>query len=337
MKTNNFHHFKIKNKDIKSLIHQANSTRQDFKIIFDETKPQHCLPISIINGKEKGKVFTLLAGIHGCEYPPIIALQEIIKEIQPQSLKGSLIMIPIANIEAFYQRTPFVHPDDKKNLNYIFPGKADGSISEQIAHWITQNIIPNTDIFVDIHGGDANEDLIPFACYYDDKRNEENTQKALELAKASGLPYIVSYPYTIKDDEPALYAFKQAVQNNIIALSLEAGKLGNLQEDAVQLLKTAVWQMLDFSQTYPNPNDYQENEKKRLSQQTYIKAQESGIFYSSHKSGDFIKKNEEMGYITDEFGNFLCKITSPTDGIILYKIGTPPVNKGETVFCIGSK
>ena len=49
------------------------------------------------------------------------------------------------------------------------------------------------------------------------------------------------------------------------------------------------------------------------------------------------KKGQEIGYITDEFGNEVQKINAAAEGIILYKIGTPPVNKGETLFCIGSR
>ena len=126
--------------DIKKHIHLASSRKEDFNIIFNTEKEDHQLPICIINGKEKGVVFTIVAGIHGYEYPPIIALQEILNEINPQKLCGTLIILPIANIGAFYQRTPFLHPEDKKNLNKTFPGSPSGSISEQIANYLTQNI-----------------------------------------------------------------------------------------------------------------------------------------------------------------------------------------------------
>lgn len=320
--------------NIKNLIRQGIGNRQDLEIIFHQDKEHHRLPISIINGKEKGKTVALIAGIHGYEYPPIIALQDILKEITPHNLKGSLIIIPIANIGSFYKRTPFIHPDDQKNLNLCFPGNYSGSITEQIAYWITQNIIPNTDIFIDLHGGDANEDLIPFSCYYNNENNRENTQIAKKLCEVSNLPFIVSFPYTISSTEPALYAFKQAVQDNIIGLSLEAGKLGNLQNDCVTILKQAIYNMLNFTNLHPNIT-HKAEKQTFLNRQDYIKASEQGIFYSHHKSGNFIRQGEKLGYITDIFGNILEEIFSPCSGIILYKIGTPPVNKNETLFCIG--
>ena len=322
--------------DIKKHIHLASSRKEDFNIIFNTEKEDHQLPICIINGKEKGAVFTIVAGIHGYEYPPIIALQEILNEINPKKLCGTLIILPIANIGAFYQRTPFLHPEDKKNLNKTFPGSPSGSISEQIANYITQNIIPNTDIFIDLHGGDANEDLVPFVCFYNNPKNLENTQKARQLSEISGLPMIVSYPYTISNEEPALYAFKQAVQLGKVSISLEAGKLGNLQSDDITILKNAIYNILDFSKMYLTEQKTKQKEQKLFTQHIYISSPKKGIFYSKLKAGDFVRKGENLGYITDIFGKQLSNITTPTQGIILYKVGTPPINEGETLFCIVS-
>lgn len=78
------------------------------------------------------------------------------------------------------------------------------------------------------------------------------------------------------------------------------------------------------------------NEPYRFSSnQDYIRVPENGIFYSTLKSGDEVRKNQILGYITDLFGNRKRDIISQSDGIILYKTGTPPVNKNETLFCIG--
>ena len=240
----------MKSQDIVSIIKNNPSKRTDLKIQLNKENPHHYIPISVINGKEKGPIFTILAGVHGYEYPPIMAVQELMKEIDPAKLKGTLIILPITNIGAFYERVPYLNPTDKKNLNTSFPGKENGTITEQIANYITKNIIPISDVFLDIHGGDANEDLVPFVCYYDNKNSAEKTQTALKLSEASVLPYIVSYPYNITKTEPALYAFKQAVQNDVVALSLEAGKLGVNGADEVKMLKESIYNMIGLMKMY---------------------------------------------------------------------------------------
>ena len=293
------------------------------------------LPISILKGKNDGPIFTIVAGVHGFEYPPIIATQELIQEIKIEELSGTIIFIPIANMASFFTRTPFINPQDKTNLNGTFPGDSTGTITQRLAHFITEIIIPVSDVFLDIHGGDANEDLISFVCYYDNKNKPEQTQLAKELSETSGFEYVVSYPYTLTDKDPAKYAFRQAVQDGKIALSIESGKLGNMQEGAVSLIKIGVYNMLSTMKMYDKKTEPNLNLKK-LNHQTYIKSKTSGIFYSNYNAGDSIKKGDVVGYTTDEFGNKIEEYTAIESGIILYKIATPPINVGETIMCISS-
>ena len=293
------------------------------------------LPISIFKGRGTGPVFTIVAGVHGFEYPPIIAVQELMDEIELNKLAGTIIFIPIANSGSFYGRSPFVNPKDNINLNNAFPGDTNGTVSQQIAFKISNEVIPLTDVFLDIHGGDAPEDLIPFTCYYENKGKSAQTGLAQRLSRAAGFPYVVSYPYTISDDEPAKYAFKQAVQAGKIGLSIECGKLGNVHGEAVALIKTGVYNMLYEMKMYGKPGS---NKRKfiELNRQTYVRSKEKGIFYSSFQAGDTVEEGELLGYTTDVFGTVLTEYVATATGIILYKIGTPPINKGETVMCIGS-
>ncbi|MEP1096046.1 MAG: M14 family metallopeptidase [Cyclobacteriaceae bacterium] len=311
------------------------SSREDVKInLNDDQGNETFIPVSVIKGKKPGPTFTVVAGVHGFEYPPIVAAQELLQEINLQSLTGTLIIIPITNTAAFYERTMFVSPLDKVNLNRAFPGSKDGTVSQQIAHFISSEIIPNTDVFLDVHGGDANEDLLPFVCYYNNEQKPEQTSLAKKLSEVSGFEYIVSYPYTLKDTEPAMFAFKQAVQHGKTALSIESGKLGNVQDEAVSLIKKGVYNMLNEMGMYKGSTKIK-TKKIRINQQAYIKATQKGVFYSTYRAGDSIKEGDIIGSIKDEFGNTLSKIIAPNTGVILYKIGTPPVNIDNTIMCIG--
>lgn len=292
------------------------------------------LPIAIVKGKKGGKVLTILAGVHGYEYPPIMAVQEFLREIRPEDVKGSLIVIPISSISAFYGRSVFKNPDDGVNLNNAFPGKKNGTVTQQIAHYITSNVIPLTDVFLDIHSGDACEDLLPFVCYYNNELNPEETAKAKELSEASGFINVVSYGYTLKDTEPAKYAFKQAVQDGKVGLSFEAGKLGNVQSDAVALNKNGIYHVMNGLQMFKTDLDLP-SELKKYNDQVYIKSPAKGIFYSDVKAGDFVKEGQDIGYITNEFGETIETIKASGTGVVLYMISTPPVIKNNTLFCIG--
>ena len=301
--------------------------------IADGNNNTTAIPISVIKGKENGPVFTIISGVHGYEYPPIIATQELIQEINPELLSGILIIVPIANPASFFGRSPFINPQDKVNLNRAFPGNASGTITQRIANYLTENVIASTDIFVDIHGGDASEDLLPFVCYYNNEDNAEQTRKAQMLSEASGFKYVVSYPYNLKKDQVAKYGFKQAVQDGKVGLSIECGKLGNVQTENVALIKKAVYNMLNEMKMYT----IEENKNVdfiNLTKQVYIRSEKKGVFASTFSAGDQVNEGEVVGSIKNEFGKVLTEIKAPHSGIILYKIGTPPVNLGETLLCI---
>ena len=292
------------------------------------------LPLTVIKGKDKGIVFTILAGVHGAEYAPIIATQKLIKKFEVKRLSGTIIILPITNIGAFYSSTPYVNPIDNLNINRIFPGNKNGSVSEKIAHFIATKIIPVSDVFLDAHSGDANEDLLPFVCYYDNQNYPFQTKMAKELSEYSGFENVISYPYTIKNSEPALYAFKQATQVGKIALSFESGKLGYLQPKAVDRILRGYYRIFDKLEMYEY-NDLEDKTKfKRLNSPYYIKSKFQGILYSGYKAGDKVLKNNELGFITDEFGKIIERYFASKSGTILYMKGTPPVNIGDTVFSI---
>ena len=292
------------------------------------------LPLTVIKGKDKGIVFTILAGVHGAEYAPIIATQKLIKKFEVKRLSGTIIILPITNIGAFYSSTPYVNPIDNLNINRIFPGNKNGSVSEKIADFIATKIIPVSDVFLDAHSGDANEDLLPFVCYYDNQNYPFQTKMAKELSEYSGFENVISYPYTIKNTEPALYAFKQASQVGKIALSFESGKLGYLQPKAVDRILRGYYRIFDKLEMYEY-NDLEDKTKfKRLNSPYYIKSKFQGILYSGYKAGEKVLKNNELGFITDEFGKIIERYFASKSGTILYMKGTPPVNIGDTVFSI---
>ncbi len=315
---------------------EIRSSKENIRIAFsDAAGNTGNLPISIVKGKMDGPVFTIVAGVHGYEYPPIIATQKLLEEIKTENLKGTLIIIPIANMASFYTRTPFINPQDQKNLNNAFPGKKDGSITEQLAYFITTHIIPVSDVFLDVHGGDACEDLIPFVCYYNNTKKPDQTALAKKLSENSGFQYVVSYPYKILDTEPAKYTFKQAVQDGKTALSIECGKLGNVQSENVSLIKKGVYNMLETMDMYANGTRAHKS-IIYCNNQTYVNASVKGIFYSTLKAGDRVKKDQIVGYTTDEFGVVLEEYKATNDGIILYMLATPPINIDDTVMCIST-
>ena len=46
------------------------------------------IPVTIINGTKEGPVLALVAGTHGYEYPPILAMMRLAQAISPEKVSG---------------------------------------------------------------------------------------------------------------------------------------------------------------------------------------------------------------------------------------------------------
>src|SRR5262249_55716077 len=130
------------------------------------------------------------AGVHPAEYASIAAALEFGQTVDPARVHGRIIIVPVMNLPAWTARSIYVCPLDGKNLNRVFPGNKDGTASEQIAAWVFDNVIRQADYFVDLHGGDLIEALVPFTIFFK-TGNAAVDVTSLAMAKAFGIPILV--------------------------------------------------------------------------------------------------------------------------------------------------
>src|SRR5215510_11551598 len=163
------------------------------------------IPITVFHGSQPGPTLALIAGNHGYEYTPIIALQRLGLRLDPSRMSGTLLLVHVANMPSFLKRTIYYSPVDGKNLNRVYPGKADGTVSERIAYQITKEVIERADYVLDIHCGDGNESLRPYS-YWDVKAGgKEVVEKSRQLALAFGLDRIIMDTERPTDPSQSIY------------------------------------------------------------------------------------------------------------------------------------
>src|SRR6266849_6206145 len=121
------------------------------------------IPVFVANGAKAGPVLALVSGAHGTEYASIIALERVITRLDPAQLSGTVIVVPLVNINSFEQKVPHVNPTDRKSMNRFYPGKADGSQTERASYMITKEVVDRCDYLIDLHGGDLDESLRPYS------------------------------------------------------------------------------------------------------------------------------------------------------------------------------
>jgi predicted deacylase len=106
--------------------------------------------VSIKNGD--GPTLLIMAGNHGDEYEGQIAVSNLARKLEHADLSGQLILLPMVNFPAA-QAGLRTSPIEDGNLNRLFPGRATGSLTEMIAYYVENVIMPLADYAIDLHSG----------------------------------------------------------------------------------------------------------------------------------------------------------------------------------------
>jgi predicted deacylase len=286
------------------------------------------IPITVIKGSKPGPVLALTAGIHGYEYPPILALQRL----QVKKLAGTLIIVHVANMPSFLGRTVYFSPLDGKNLNRVFPGKENGTESERIAHAITTQVIDKCDYLLDLHCGDGNESLRPYV--YQMVTGEAGFDARIaELVAHCGFDHIVIDRARPKDAAASMYCSNTAITRGKPAVTVESGFSGTTDEKSTRAIVAGVENVMRYLKMI----DGKATKKKPvyLDPAEVLSSPATGILYPHVERNAIVKKAEVLVHITDFFGKKIAEVKAPFAGLVLYVVTTPPITRGQPVACVG--
>jgi predicted deacylase len=292
------------------------------------------IPVTVVHGSEAGPVVALVAGNHGYEYAPILALQRLVARIDAKSLRGTVVLVHVAAMPSFLARTVYRSPVDGKNLNRVYPGKADGTSSERIAFFITEEVIEKADYVLDLHCGDGNESLVPFV-YMPVTGDSALDAKIEQLVMAFGIDRIVVDRSRPADPEKSMYCDATAITRGIPALTAESGSLGQTDEASIDRIVRGVLSVLRLYRMIPGASA--PAARPVFLEPTQVSTSpRTGVLRALVAPGDRVQKGATLAVVTDFFGSEVARVEAPLDGEVLYVVATPPISEGEPVAMIGT-
>jgi uncharacterized protein len=239
--------------------------------------------------------------------------------------------MPVLNLPAFWQRSMFVCPVDNVNPNRVFPGDPQGTYSEQMVHALLNEFIVHADAYIDLHGGDIPEALVPFSICR--KGDEPADIKAVELARVFGLPYLLTVDRPIQQSKGSS-SFVAAAERGVPGVLAEAGGVGQLQQEAVGLLTDGVHRVMAHlgmheatASAAPPPTV--------LTAFEWLYTQHAGMFYPSVTVDDEVQAGQEIGAVGSLFGETLERIIAPVTGRVLFLTINPAVRANGLLMGIG--
>ena len=140
--------------------------------------------VCVKNGRGPTVLFT--GASHGDEYEGPVALIKLARSLSADRVAGRVIVLPTLNLPAVRTATR-LSPIDGRNMNRVFPGNPDGTMTEVIADFVYRELVALADVVVDLHAGGKTLNYVPSVVmhYLDDPDLMDRTFAAL---KSFGAP-----------------------------------------------------------------------------------------------------------------------------------------------------
>src|SRR5690242_1565416 len=278
-----------------------------------------------------GPRLTVLAGVHGCEYAPMAAVRRWAHALAGRELRGSVRAVPVLNLPAFRARSPFVVPDDGKNLNRCFPGDRAGTVAERLAHAAFTQLIEGSDALVDAHAGDMVEALEPFALY-DAGASED---RAREMAAAYGLGYVIR-----QEPGPGRAVggttSTAAAEIGIPAIIAEAGGCGLVEAAAVDAHVRGLDQVLAALGMTDGP--VAATAPVRLGRFLWLRSVSEGWWEPAVHPGERVAEGQMLGTVSSLDGaEVLQSVTAPAPGVPMFITSSPAVAADGLLLGLGAR
>jgi len=257
----------------------------------------------------------------------------VIARIDPSTLSGTVIIVPLVNVPSFEQKVPHVNPNDRKSMNRFYPGKIDGTQTERASFLITKEIVDRCDHLIDLHGGDLDESLRPYS-YWPLTGNAAQDRVSREMAMAFGIDHIIISADRPKDPAASRYLDNTANTRGKASIAVEAGYAGTTETEDVELLTTGCFNVMRYFKMIPGNPTFVQNPVWLENVQS-VTSNSNGIFYPLVRRGTYVQQGMKIGSLTDYLDRPLADFTAPVSGVVTFIRAVPSMTKGETVASIG--
>lgn len=285
-------------------------------------------------GAQPGPTLAVLAGVHGDEYEGIRAIPQIIQSLDLAALHGRLLAVPVCNVPAFRTATRS-SPIDGLNLARVFPGDPHGTVTQRIAHVLTEQIIAPASLLIDLHSAGIAYAMPTLVGYpYADTAPARAARAA---AEAFGCAVLWGHP---PDPSTTGRSISAAEALGIPWIYTEAAGGGRALPDDVACYTTGVLNVMRHLGMLPGAPQLQPVRCHLLgagNTDAPIRVRNSGYFVSAVELLDVVQAGQLLGQVLDLAGEPLEQICAHAAGRVVMLRGLPAIHAGEGAFLLSGE
>ena len=278
------------------------------------------IPVHLFAGGEPGPTLLVQGAIHGSEIIGSMAILNFIKKLDPKTLRGNIIAVPVVNRMGF-ELSDRGSKIDGKDISRLFPGNPKGSVSDQVAHVYFEEVIRQANVMIDFHAGAqvAYERYVLFTAEADPENLTDIEKKRRKLIVAFGLDQAAFFP-------PGTFGAnksKEAIEGaGVVQFTLEFGggtgwfKNG---DDNVRDAERGIWNTLKAMRMIDGPFEADGPLCTVYNAGVVLwKPPVDGLFIRKKRFAEFVKAGEIYGTLVDPYtGEELGAIPNTRDAIVI--------------------
>src|SRR5688572_27237263 len=272
-------------------------------------------------GSSPGPTLCVVSGIHADEINSVEIARRSFHAIDPNRLKGTLVVVPAANSLGF--RTMNRYMIDRRDLNRAFPGSVKGSVTSIIANALFEQVIRRCEHLIDLHTGSN------FRTNVAQIRVDMEDPASLALAENFGVGVIIG------GSGPRGSLRREAVEAGIAAIIYEAGPPYAFVEKEIALGTQGVLNVMDHLGMYSTPGERRKSSKLIGSSWVRVPKGKGGIFLTEVRLGDEVEEGDLLGRVTDPVTDAAHEIRASRSGVVIGAALPQVVLSGYGVFHIG--
>jgi predicted deacylase len=293
----------------------------DLKVSFLANNTPMNLPVHVMHGTNDGPVLFVSGVVHGDEIQGVEIIRRVIGFVKGQTLKGTLLAVPIVNSFGFLNHSRYM--PDRRDLNRSFPGSDQGSLASLLADLFFREVVKRSQFGIDLHTAALHRSNLPQI------RIAPDDPELKKLAEAFAPPVVL----TSKLREGSLRL--AAEEAGIRVLLYEGGEALRFDETAIDTgVKGILRVMKAIGMITDAPAVPAHAATVQSSSSMWVRAPEGGILHSVRRDGDRVARLEPIGVISDPLGEQSVSVVAEDDGIIIGRTNLPIVNRGDALFHI---
>jgi uncharacterized protein len=275
------------------------------------------LPMAVLNGASDGPRVFVTAAVHGDELNGIAVCRNLLDQLDPVDLDGTLVVVPIVNVLGVQFGSRYL--PDRRDLNRSFPGSHEGSMAGRIARLLLEEVIRDSDIGIDLHTAANHRTNVP------QTRVLLEDETACALAVTFGAPFVLAAklrPGSLRE---------VATARGVSVLTYEGGGPMRFDEEAIDVATAGTLRVLarlGMIDAAPPPAH---TAPMILRASRWLRAERGGLLELHVRAGDRVEADQPLWTTVSPLGEERNTAEAEEPGYVIGATTLPLVSPGQAL------